>query len=369
MLMGASQADAAILLVPGDGSFTAAVAPKDRNSTGQIQGGTRQHGRLLKLLGIQQICVAVNKMDSEVARWQSERFEEVRHEMKRILKKVGWLHKEVKRIPILPISGKRGCNVIKVSGNMPWWKGDELELDQRKICVQTLYDVLDQVFRPPVRYVNLPLRMPISNVYQVDGVGEIVCGRVEQGSLELEKEVVLISGDGIHQGPVTSLQMHHKELSKALPGDLIGVHVEGLRRKPQSGDVMVYQSDSEHFSPVLCFDAEVLIQKADVKVGYCPLGVVGCSRSPCRLLAIKWKMNRSTEGSCRKMESPDALQPGDVALCTFKALKHFFCDPIAQPIVSTFCRILFLDGNDDVMLGRIVSCERQVDADKGGKKK
>ena len=85
----------------------------------------------------------------------------------------------------------------------------------------------------------------------------------------------------------------------------------------------------------------------------------------CRLIAIKWKISKETGGyggsSLQKIESPANLQKGDVALCSFQAL---------QP-ASTFCRVLFLDGHDDVMRGRIVRGEGQVDilVDTGGKKK
>merc|ERR1712178_653679 len=66
MISGAAQADVAILMVPADGNFTTAIQKGDIKSA-EIQGQTRAHARLLNLLGVKQLLVGVNKMDSDVA--------------------------------------------------------------------------------------------------------------------------------------------------------------------------------------------------------------------------------------------------------------------------------------------------------------
>merc|ERR1712167_470085 len=71
MITGASQADVALIMVPADGNFTTAIA-KGNHKAGEIQGQTRQHSRLINLLGVKQICIGVNKMDCDTAGYKKE---------------------------------------------------------------------------------------------------------------------------------------------------------------------------------------------------------------------------------------------------------------------------------------------------------
>ena len=66
MISGAAQADVALLMVPADGNFTTAIQ-KGNHKAGEVQGQTRQHARLINLLGVKQLIVGVNKMDTETA--------------------------------------------------------------------------------------------------------------------------------------------------------------------------------------------------------------------------------------------------------------------------------------------------------------
>jgi len=84
MITGASQADVALIMVPADGNFTTAIA-KGNHKAGEIQGQTRQHSRMINLLGVKQICIGVNKMDCDTAVQASE----VRRDRQRNEKHVG----------------------------------------------------------------------------------------------------------------------------------------------------------------------------------------------------------------------------------------------------------------------------------------
>merc|ERR1711881_417893 len=84
MITGASQADVALLMVPADGNFTAAIA-KGNHKAGEVPGQTRQHAVLINLLGVKQLIVGVNKMDCDVAGYGEARFKEVRDEMVHML--------------------------------------------------------------------------------------------------------------------------------------------------------------------------------------------------------------------------------------------------------------------------------------------
>ena len=123
MISGAAQADVCLLMVPADGNFTTAIQKGDHKAA-EIQGQTRQHARLINLLGVKQLIVGVNKMDSDVAGYKQARYEEIRDEMCHMLCKVGWKPDFVKAsVPVLPISGWMGDNLITKSTNMGWWSG------------------------------------------------------------------------------------------------------------------------------------------------------------------------------------------------------------------------------------------------------
>merc|ERR1711964_166196 len=81
MISGAAQADVALVMVPADGNFTTSIQ-RENHKAGEIQGQTRQHARLINLLGVKQIMIGVNKMDCDLAAYSKERFDEIANEMK-----------------------------------------------------------------------------------------------------------------------------------------------------------------------------------------------------------------------------------------------------------------------------------------------
>merc|ERR1712137_807472 len=153
MITGASQADVCLLMVPSDSNFTTAIA-KGNAKAGEVQGQTRQHSVLINLLGVKQLCVGVNKMDCDVAKYGEPRYTEIRDEMVHMLKKVGWNKGQIdKQTPVLPISGWMGDNLISKTTNMAWWKGmDVVKLDGKtKVHCDTLLDVLENLVDAPKR--------------------------------------------------------------------------------------------------------------------------------------------------------------------------------------------------------------------------
>merc|ERR1711965_887076 len=127
MISGAAQADVALLMVPADGNFTTAIQ-RGNHKQGLVQGQTRQHARLLNLLGVKQIIVGINKMDCDVAKYSEDRYKEIKDEMFNTMTKVGWKKDFLtKSVPFLPISGWMGDNLTEKSTNMAWWKGADIE--------------------------------------------------------------------------------------------------------------------------------------------------------------------------------------------------------------------------------------------------
>ena len=141
-----------------------------------------------------------------------------------------------------------GDNLLKKSENMGWWKGLDVEVGSEVVHVDTIYDVLDKMCRVPERPVSAPMRMPISGIYKIKGVGDVLAGRVEQGVVKPGEEVVFLpthTASNPCVGKVFTVEMHHQRVEVANPGDNVGLNIKGLDKNnmPRSGDVMVYKKD------------------------------------------------------------------------------------------------------------------------------
>merc|ERR1712199_68751 len=331
---------------------------------GEIQGQTRQHSRLINLLGVKQIAIGCNKMDCDTAGYKKARYEEVSNEMKSMLVKVGWKKDMVeKNVPFLPISGWMGDNLLKAedsSGklNMPWWSGVEVEAGGEKIMVKVLYDFLDKVCRVPERPTSAPMRMPISGIYKIKGVGDVLTGRVEQGLVKPNEEVIFLpthTASNPCAGKVFTVEMHHQRVDFAGPGDNVGLNIKGLDK------------NNTTLGQTASFDAQIQVLDIpnEIKVGYSPIGFVRCGRAACRISKLKWKMGKETGG--KKMEDPHSLKSNEMAECSFAPQQPLVCDTFKN--CEGLSRVAFMDGNGVVMLGKVISCEAKTGDEKGGGKK
>merc|ERR1719335_1549179 len=99
-----------------------------------------------------------------------------------MLIKVGWKKDFVgNSVPMIPISGLEGDNIKSKSENMPWWKGSDVKnTSGNTIHVHTVLDVLNDFCGVPERQTSANLRVPISGIYNIKGVGNVLTGRVEQ---------------------------------------------------------------------------------------------------------------------------------------------------------------------------------------------
>jgi elongation factor 1-alpha len=366
MISGAAQADVALLMVPADGNFTTAIQ-KGNHKAGEVQGQTRQHARLINLLGVKQLVVGVNKMDCDTAGYKESRYEEIRNEMKNMLMKVGWKKDYVEKcVPVLPISGWIGDNLIKKTENMSWWKGvDVIDYGMKgdKFHIDTLLDVLNGMVNKPERKPDADMRLPISGVYKIKGVGDVLAGRVEQGGVRPGEDVVFIPTHTLSNpctGKVFTVEMHHKRVEEAHPGDNVGMNIKGLDKinMPRTGDVMIYKKDT---SLKACQNFNAQVQVLDVpgqlKPGYSPVAFVRCGRSACKMTELIFKVGKETGG--KKLESPQALKSNEVAEAVFEPQHPFVVDTFKS--CDGLSRIAFLDGNTAVMLGKITKVEFKAD--------
>jgi elongation factor 1-alpha len=315
-------------------------------------------------LGVKQLVVGINKMDCDVAKYSEARYTEIRDEAKAMLLKVGWKKSVVeKEVPFLPLSGWMGDNLITKSKNMEWWKGmDVLVLGDKdnKVHIETLHDALEKMVQTPERKGDVAMRTPLSGVYKIKGVGDVLTGRVEQGLVKPGDEVVFLpthTASTPCTGKVFTVEMHHKTVDAAGPGDNVGMNIKGLNKAnmPRVGDVMVLKTDT---SIGRCKDftaqVQILHHPGELKVGYTPIGFVRTGRSAVKMTKIDWKIGKETGGA--KMEDPPHLKANEVAQVVFEPQQPFVVDSFKE--CEGLGRIAIMEGNTVVMLGKITKVTR-----------
>jgi elongation factor 1-alpha len=365
MISGASQADVALLMVPANkGGFETSIA-KGNHKKGQVQGQTRQHARLCHLLGIEQLIVGINKMDDPSVNWSEERYNEIKGEVEKMLTKIGY---KTKKIPFIPMSGFKGDNLNKPSENMKWWKGFSVKLKDGEAKGVTLIDALEKVSKPPKRPVKKPFRMPVSGVYKIKGVGDVITGRIEQGVIKPGAKVKFYP-QGI-AGNIFSIEMHHKNVDSAQAGDNVGLNVKGLKREamPKCGDVMCIDDPAADPNPpkqAKEFTALVFVQDhpgqlkcstgqdkdGSWKGGFTPSIHIRTAKAPCQMIKINWKMGKSTANA--KVEDATFIEAGDQAECVFVPKMPLVVSPFKE--CKPLGRIAAMDSNSLIMLGKVNS--------------
>merc|ERR1712199_33955 len=200
-------------------------------------------------------------------------------------------------------------------------------------------------------------RLPVSGVYKIKGVGDVITGRVEQGAVKPGEEVIFLpthTASTACPGKIFTVEMHHKKIEAGKSGDNIGMNVKNLNKEnmPRVGDVMIYKSDdslktSENFEA----SVQVLDIPGSIKCGYSPIGHVRCGRAACRLVKITWSMGKATGGE--KAEGGVELKTNDAAECVFVPQQPLVVDTFEN--CDGLSRIAFMDGNSAVMLGKVMS--------------
>ncbi|MEM1563752.1 MAG: translation elongation factor EF-1 subunit alpha [Candidatus Bathyarchaeia archaeon] len=307
MITGASQADGAILFVSAKrGEFEAGIGPG---------GQTREHAFLAFTLGVNQLVVAINKMDDPTVNWSQERYNEVKNEVARMLKMVGY---KVEKIPFVPTSGWTGDNLVKPSDKMPWYKGP------------TLIEALD-VFEVPPKPLDKPLRIPIQDVYSITGVGTVPVGRVETGVLKEGDTVIFMPAN--KQGEVKSIEMHHTRIPRAEPGDNIGFNVRGIAKTDiRRGDVCGHVNNPPTVAREFIGQIIVIYHPTAIAAGYTPVLHYHTGQMACRFTELIRKIDPRSGQVVE--EKPSFLKTGDAALVRMEPLR-----PIAIEAYSEFSEL------------------------------
>ena len=288
MITGASQADVAFLT----------IAVKE-----SVQPQTKEHLWLLRTMGVGQIAVIINKMDT--VNYAEADFNKVKGEVSTLLKGVGI---NPDNVTFLAVSGFHGDNVFKKSDKMPWYKGP------------TIFEQLDK-FEEPKKPTDLPMRMPIQDVYEITGIGTVPVGKIETGIMKVGQKVIVLpgrSGRGV-SGEVKSIEMHHEQFTEAPAGFNVGINLRGIGKKDIArGDVIADASNPPTMAEEFTAQVAVINHPTVIAKGYTPVFHVHTAQVPCQLTEIVHKID-PTSGQPMP-GTVDFLKNGDVAVCKFKPM-------------------------------------------------
>jgi elongation factor 1-alpha len=346
MITGTSQADCAILIIAGGvGEFEAGIS-KD--------GQTREHALLAYTLGVKQMIVAVNKMDTN--KWSEDRFNEIVKEVQGFIKKVGY---NPKSVPFVPISGWHGDNMLEASTNMPWFKGWTKETKAGSSTGKTLLQAIDSI-EPPTRPTDKPLRLPLQDVYKIGGIGTVPVGRVETGVIKAGMVVTFAPANVTTE--VKSVEMHHETLSEGLPGDNVGFNVKNVSVKDIRRGNVCSDSKNDPAKEAASFNAQVIIlnHPGQIGAGYTPVLDCHTAHIACKFSELIEKIDRRTGKSLEA--APKFVKSGDAAIVKMIPAKPMCVESFSE--YPPLGRFAVRDMRQTVAVGVIKSVEK---TEKSGK--
>ncbi|MEM2990861.1 MAG: translation elongation factor EF-1 subunit alpha [Halobacteria archaeon] len=324
MITGASQADAALLVVSaaeGEG----------------VQPQTREHVFLARTLGINQLIVAINKMD--LVNYGEARYKQVKEDVTKLLKTVGY---KIEEIPFIPCSGLKGGNIFKRSEKMPWYTGP------------TLLEAFNKL-KLPEKPVHLPLRVPVQDVFSISGVGTVPVGRVETGKMKKGDKVIFMPANV--GGEVRSIEMHHEEILEAVPGDNIGWNVRGISKTDiRRGDVCGHSDNPPTVAEEFTAQVVVLQHPSAITAGYTPVFHCHTAQVACTITELKKKLDPKT--GAVKEENPAFLKTGDAAVVQVRPTR-----PLAIEKVKDFPplgRFAIRDMGTTIAAGMCIDVKKKV---------
>jgi elongation factor 1-alpha len=321
MITGTSQADAAVLVVDA----------KDG-----IMAQTKEHVFLARTLGVSQLIVAINKMDR--VNYDQKRYEELRKDILDLLKTVGYKEENV---VFVPVSALAGDNVTKHSDKLKWFDGP------------TFSETLD-LMKVPEKPIQLPLRIPVQDVYTITGVGTVPVGRVETGKLKKGDKVIFNPPAMV--GEVKTIEMHHEEIPEAIPGDNIGWNVRGISRTEiRRGDVCGHVDNPPTVADEFTAQIVVLQHPSAITVGYTPVFHCHTAQVASTVTEISKKLDPKTGATIE--ENPDYIKAGDAAVIKVKPTRPLVIERVKE--IPQLGRFAIRDMGQTVAAGMVIDIKQK----------
>ncbi len=229
MITGAAQMDGAVLVV------SAPDGPMPQ---------TREHILLARQVEVPRIVVALNKVDMMD---DEELLELVELEVRELLTKYNFPGDDT---PVVRLSALQALESASTDVNAPEYAG-----------ILELVKQLDEYIPIPERPRDGTFLMPVEDVFSIKGRGTVVTGRVERGTVHPGDEVEIVGMKNTSKTTVTGVEMFHKLLDEAEPGDAVGTLLRGVERSDiERGQVLAKPGS---IKPVTEADAEVYVLAKD----------------------------------------------------------------------------------------------------------
>ncbi|XBJ04285.1 hypothetical protein VPH35_023244 [Triticum aestivum] len=209
LISGATQADAAILVVDAStGSFESGMDGEGGKSVGQ----TKEHAQLIRSFGVEQLIVAVNKMDA--IGYSKDRLEFIKVRLGSFLRSCNFRDSAVTWIPLSAVENQ---NLIKSPSDArftSWYQGS---------CLLDAIDCLQL----PSRDVSKPLILPICDVIKSQSTGQLAAfGKLETGAIRNGSKVLVLPCEEV--ATVKSIERDSSSCSIARAGDNVAVILQGI---------------------------------------------------------------------------------------------------------------------------------------------
>lgn len=308
MLTGASHADVAVLVVSAEEG---------------VQEQTRRHMFLLKMLGIKQVFVVVNKMDA--VEYIKERFEEEKEQISKLLDSFDY---QTEEMLFIPVSAVEGDNIYKYSEQMKWYDGP------------TLIEALDGV---TLEGKEKPLRFAVQDIYKVEDE-ETIVGRVESGILRRADNVVF-EPSGV-KAKVEKIIVFEGELAEAKAGDSIGITINGGVVK--RGDVLGLVEKPP--KPTNAFLGEAVLLDKNLKKGEVVEIRCGTAKVSGEIKEIREKIDSETGAVLES--NPEEINEHDAATIVF-ATEPLVVEEFAE--IPELGRFVLVKANKNIGAGVVLT--------------
>jgi len=303
MVTGAANAESALLLIDAHEG---------------IQEQSRRHGYILKLLGLTQVAVVINKMD--LVNYDPKIYNKIKSDYTKFLGSMGIEARE-----FIPVSAKLGVNIAKTSDKVPWYKGP------------SILQMLDQFTEKKIPN-HLPFRFPVQDVYKFDE-RRIISGRVESGKVNVGDQLVFSPSNKV--GVIKSIEAWsvEKQPKKAEASESVGFTL-GEQIFVERGDVASLKSELPIVSTT--FDVNVFwMGQRNLEKGRIYTLKLTTQEVPCEVVEFKKVTDAST---LETLKGQEYLEKNDVAEVTLRTSTPVVFDLFGS--IPTTGRFVLVDGYD-----------------------
>jgi bifunctional enzyme CysN/CysC len=303
MVTGAANAESALLLIDAHEG---------------IQEQSRRHGYILKLLGLTQVAVVINKMD--LVNYDPNIYNKIKTEYTKFLGSMGIEARE-----FIPVSAKLGVNIAKTSDKVPWYKGP------------SILQMLDQFTEKKIP-THLPFRFPVQDVYKFDE-RRIISGRVESGKVNVGDQLVFSPSNKV--GVIKSIEAWSvdKQPKKAEASESVGFTL-GEQIFVERGDVASLKSELPIVSTT--FDVNVFwMGQQNLEKGRIYTLKLTTQEVPCEVVEFKKVTDAST---LETLKGQEYLAKNDVAEVTLRTSTPVVFDLFGS--IPTTGRFVLVDEYD-----------------------